>query len=61
MYLQDWSEEVELSEKLEARHLSRSSSVQSLHESLSLSGSQSKRESHKRGRKKRDKKPAVDR
>ncbi|XP_043684021.1 telomerase-binding protein EST1A-like isoform X3 [Vespula pensylvanica] len=54
----DWSEEVELSEKLEAQHLSRSSSVQSLRESVSLSGSQSKREVYKRGKKKRDKKHA---
>ncbi|KAI4500592.1 hypothetical protein M0802_004184 [Mischocyttarus mexicanus] len=56
----DWSEEVELNEKLEAQHLSRSSSMQSLRESVSLSGSQSKREGNKRGRRKHDKKSTAD-
>ncbi|KAK2576206.1 hypothetical protein KPH14_008409 [Odynerus spinipes] len=57
----DWSEEVELNEKLEAQHMSRSSSVQSLRESVSLSGSQSKKEGGKRSKKRRDKKHVSER
>ncbi|XP_015171986.1 PREDICTED: telomerase-binding protein EST1A isoform X1 [Polistes dominula] len=56
----DWSEEVELNEKLEAQHLSRSSSMQSLRESVSSSGFQSKREGNRRGRRKHDKKSTFD-
>ncbi|KAL0115477.1 hypothetical protein PUN28_010771 [Cardiocondyla obscurior] len=58
----DWSEEVELNEKLEQEHLSRSSSVLSIRESTSVLRSQAVGESYKRRRKKKtDKHRDVDR
>lgn len=59
---QDWSEEVELNEKLEQEHLSRSSSVLSIRESANMPRSQAVGESHKRRKKKkRDKHRDTDR
>ncbi|XP_026825865.1 telomerase-binding protein EST1A isoform X3 [Ooceraea biroi] len=58
----DWSEEVELNDKLEQEHLSRSSSVLSIREGASMPRSQAVGESHKRRKKKkRDKNRDTDR
>ncbi|XP_012061387.1 PREDICTED: LOW QUALITY PROTEIN: telomerase-binding protein EST1A [Atta cephalotes] len=57
----DWSEEVELNEKLEQEHLSRSSSILSIRESTSVLRSQAVGESHRRRKKKRDKHRDADR
>ncbi|XP_012232227.1 telomerase-binding protein EST1A isoform X2 [Linepithema humile] len=58
----DWSEEVELNEKLEQEHLSRSSSVLSIREGANMPRSQAVGESHKRRKKKkRDKQRDTDR
>ncbi|KAL6266286.1 hypothetical protein P5V15_003144 [Pogonomyrmex californicus] len=57
----DWSEEVELNEKLEQEHLSRSSSVLSIRESTSVLRSQAVGESHKRRKKKKQDKHRSDR
>ncbi|XP_012241985.1 telomerase-binding protein EST1A isoform X2 [Bombus impatiens] len=56
----DWSEDVELSEKLEAERASRSSSVLSLRENVNVSGNETTTSSHSR-RKKKKKKHAADR
>ncbi|XP_025992669.2 telomerase-binding protein EST1A isoform X2 [Solenopsis invicta] len=59
----DWCEEVELNEKLEQEHLSRSSSVLSIRESTSVLRGQAVGESHKRRKRKkhRDKHRNADR
>ncbi|KAK1133651.1 hypothetical protein K0M31_011444 [Melipona bicolor] len=58
----DWSEEVELSEKLEAERASRSSSVLSLRENVNVSGNEITTSSHgRRKKKKRERKHAADR
>ncbi|XP_071553943.1 telomerase-binding protein EST1A isoform X2 [Temnothorax nylanderi] len=53
----DWCEEVELNEKLEQEHLSRSSSVLSIRESTSVPRRQAVGESHRRRKKKNRDKP----
>ncbi|KAL6441260.1 hypothetical protein ACFW04_003491 [Cataglyphis niger] len=58
----DWSEEVELNEKLEQEYLSRSSSVLSIRESVTMPRNQAVGESYKRRKKKkRDKHRDADR
>ncbi|XP_043787693.1 telomerase-binding protein EST1A-like isoform X1 [Apis laboriosa] len=57
----DWSEEVELSEKLEAERASRSSSVLSLRENVNVSGNETTSNHSRRKKKKREKKHAADR
>ncbi|XP_066589128.1 telomerase-binding protein EST1A-like isoform X1 [Prorops nasuta] len=59
----DWSEEVELTEKLEAEHASRSSSALSLRESVNAPGNHTASETSKRSSKKRhrDRKGGGDR
>ncbi|XP_393289.4 telomerase-binding protein EST1A isoform X2 [Apis mellifera] len=52
----DWSEEVELSEKLEAERASRSSSVLSLRENVNVSGNETTSNHSRRKKKKREKK-----
>lgn len=54
--IQDWSEEVELSEKLEAERASRSSSVLSLRENVNVSGNETTSNHSRRKKKKREKK-----
>ncbi|XP_076755865.1 telomerase-binding protein EST1A isoform X2 [Xylocopa sonorina] len=57
----DWSEEVELSEKLEAERASRSSSVLSLRENVNVSGNETTSGHVQRKKKKREKKYAAER